>query len=73
MNRKLFLDKDGICVCVCVYVYFNLSEYVKPICLPYQDDAKEDYQTSQAVQHSDFFVAGWGATTGRGNYCVHVM
>ena len=53
--------------------YFNLSEYVKPICLPYEDDAIEDYQSSQVMKDSKFWVAGWGATTERGNYFIHAF
>ena len=40
-----------------------LSDFVKPICLPYEDDANEDYFSSDAMKHKAFWVAGWGATT----------
>ena len=58
--------------------HFNLSEFIKPICLPYQDDATEDYHTdthyhSQLMGHDKYWVAGWGATTPRGNYCMYLI
>ena len=48
----------------------DILEFVKPICLPYEDDANEDYYTSDAMKHHEFWVAGWGATTARGNYSM---
>ena len=50
-----------------------LLEFVQPICLPYEDDAAEDYQTSQAMKDSKFWVAGWGATNARGNYLLRFI
>ena len=49
---------------------FDILDFVKPICLPYEDDPNEDYHTSDAMKHHEFWVAGWGATTARGNYCM---
>ena len=42
--------------------------FVRPICLPYEDDAEEDYHTSNVMKSHAFWVAGWGATTKRGLY-----
>ena len=45
-------------------IYF--LEFVKPICLPYEDDLDEDYQSSKIMKSHKFWVAGWGATTKQG-------
>ena len=34
----------------------HIIEFVKPICLPFEDDANEKYKDSK------FIVAGWGYT-----------
>ena len=47
--------------------HFISSDFVKPICLPYEDDVNEDYLSSEAMKRSAFWVAGWGATTMWGN------
>ena len=39
---------------------------MRPICLPYEDDIKEDYHSSKVMKSHEFWVAGWGATTTQG-------
>ena len=51
-------------------VRFNITEFVKPICLPYGDDVKEDYRKGQNGKDLETHVAGWGATDARGNYYI---
>ena len=46
---------------------------MKPICLPYEDDPDEDYHTNEAMQQHLFWVAGWGATTRRGNFDEYLL
>ena len=38
------------------------TEFVKPICLPYDDDVTNDYRKSGDA----LWVAGWGVTGPRG-------
>ena len=66
MNQKFFklqqIERDKF------NKHFNLflKEFVRPICLPYEDDVDEDYHSSDAMKSHQFWVAGWGATTKRG-------
>ena len=48
------------------------SEFVKPICLPYEDDVNEDYVSGESTKHGASWVAGWGATTMWGNFYIHL-
>ena len=45
-----------------------LLDFVKPICLPYEDDVDENYEEfeKEAKSFHKLWVAGWGATTARG-------
>ena len=49
---------------------FNIPEFVVPICLPYEDDAKEDYRNHKHKTNNEVFVAGWGVTGNKGNYYI---
>jgi len=43
------------------------NKFVVPICLPYDDNVKEDYGRSNGkTTENTFWVAGWGATDPRG-------
>jgi len=46
----------------------NFSDFVQPICLPFDHDENENYLETTADQNlqKDVFVAGWGATNERG-------
>lgn len=46
----------------------NFLDFVKPICLPFDDNAKEDYRKHQNGTDIVTHVAGWGATDPRGNH-----
>ena len=56
-------------------------DFVKPICLPYEDDVDENYEEfeKEAKSFHKLWVAGWGATTARGicdiiyTFYVHVL
>ena len=43
-------------------------DFVRPICLPYEDDVDENYEEfeKEAKSFHKLWVAGWGATTARG-------
>ena len=45
-----------------------ILDFVKPICLPYEDDVDENYGEFEKESKSfhKLWVAGWGATTARG-------
>ena len=47
-------------------------DYVKPICLPYEDDVDENYEEfeKEAKSFHKLWVAGWGATTARGIFDI---
>ena len=36
--------------------------FVKPICLPYEDDADDKYHINDNGKRLETWVAGWGAT-----------
>lgn len=44
------------------------NEFVKPICLPYDDNVKEDYHFKNSGDELVTWVAGWGATDPRGRH-----
>jgi len=44
------------------------NEFVKPICLPYEDNVKEDYNFAKIGEKLETWVAGWGATDPRGRH-----
>ena len=49
-------------------------DFVKPICLPYEDDTNENYEEfeKEAKGFHKLWVAGWGATTARGIFSIIV-
>ena len=51
-----------------------LLDFVKPICLPYEDDVDENYEEfeKEAKSFHKLWVAGWGATTARGIFSIIV-
>eukprot|EP00096_Caligus_rogercresseyi_P002664 TRINITY_DN14896_c0_g1_i1.p1 TRINITY_DN14896_c0_g1~~TRINITY_DN14896_c0_g1_i1.p1 ORF type:complete len:522 (-),score=84.71 TRINITY_DN14896_c0_g1_i1:463-2028(-) len=49
------------------------NDYVIPICMPYDHDADENYETSDLALESLFTVAGWGATTKRGRNPADIL
>ena len=51
-----------------VSLLFMISDFIQPICLPYDHDTSENYVKSTKEQGLEFdvFVAGWGATNERG-------
>ena len=42
--------------------------FVKPICLPYEDDADDKYYINDDGQRLETWVAGWGATNSVGKW-----
>ena len=53
-------------------VAFCVVDSVKPICLPYEDNEKEDYHFNSQGDKLDSVVAGWGATDPRGKYYARI-
>jgi len=44
------------------------NDFVIPICLPYDDNVKEDYHFRKSGKKLETWVAGWGATDPRGRH-----
>ena len=47
-------------------MFLPFLDYVKPICLPYDDKFDEDYRKDEHGDKFEAHVAGWGATTEKG-------
>ena len=47
-----------------------LTDFIKPICLPYYDNPNEEYETMFSNRQKQLvaWVAGWGATSPDGNF-----
>ena len=45
---------------------FLFTDFVKPICLPYEDTIDEDYEFDDEGEKLELWVAGWGATDPKG-------
>ena len=73
MQAIIHLDLDHVQPCYhipkkLIIKLFYFQEFVKPICLPYDADAKEDYQKLSNEVH----VAGWGVTGPRSKYRINI-
>jgi len=44
------------------------NDFVKPVCLPYEDNVREDYHFMKNGEKLESWVAGWGATDPRGRH-----
>ena len=54
-------------------LFFSFLEYVKPICLPYDDKFDEDYRKDEYGNNFEAHVSGWGATTQKGIDCNEIF
>ena len=47
--------------------------FVKPICLPFSDNDKEEYKFNYDGDILNVTVAGWGATDPRGKIVIFIL
>ena len=72
LNR--LIDQKNITYVICnrkkrQRIHFKLyliTDFVKPVCLPYEDNVREDYHFMKNGEKLESWVAGWGATDPRG-------
>ena len=48
------------------FILYLIPDFVKPVCLPYEDNVREDYHFMKNGEKLESWVAGWGATDPRG-------
>ena len=73
LNENILIYKIQYFVTFTFQVRGRYSAYVKPICLPYDDNVKEDYHVDSEGEKLKTWVAGWGATDPRGNHCERLL
>ena len=68
----MFIDSDDLYECFEIsnirHSFIQLLDFVKPICLPYEDAANEDYHFDADGERQQTWVAGWGVTDIKGKF-----